>query len=238
MGLFTSEHPDVSSGGLYEHSFNKIERATKSAITNILENCFSSQSKVFELILPELKAIQNVPNQTPRIYIRKDFPYMERTFPLVVPLIKDTRERKAYIGSDDLLYIYSETSEDNYKSGIEVYAGMADVDLSLAVVTTTPDERSMIAEFIYLCFTHFFRTQFIYKGIDQSLFSIVPATKEISMGAETEINDESTTTLIYVKEITLSSFIEYHFRDFSVGRLYELKNINYELNDELNAIEV
>jgi len=238
MSLFTGEHPDVSSGDLYEFSFNKIERATKSVMVNILESFFSTQSKAFEMAIPELTATRNTPNQPPKIHIKKDFPYTERTFPLIVTAIKEVKERKAYIGSDDLFHIDAVTGPDGLKAGVENYVGMADVDLSLIVVTTSPDERSQLAEAIFLCFTHYFRNQFIYMGEDESLFSITPATKQITMGAETEITDESAVTMIYVKDIALSAFIEYHFRDFSVGKLYELRNINYELNDELNVIEI
>ena len=73
---------------------------------------------------------------------------------------------------------------------------------------------------------------------DESLFSLTPATKQISMGAETEISDESATTMVFVKDVSLSAFIEYQFKDFAIGKLYELRNINYELNNELNVIEL
>lgn len=236
MGIFSSENPDVTTGPLTEFGFQKIERATKAAYVNMLQNFFSVRSTTFDISMPELASFQNKPNST-LLHIRRDFPFGERVFPLVVPAIKETREKKSYVGSDDMLTVEVGETPDGLKVGTDVFAGMAEIDVSLMIASTSPDERSRIAESIFFCFTHYFRTQFIYAAIDGSLFSITPATKPLSMGSESEITDSSNTSLVFVKAINISTFIEYQFKDYANEKSYEIVNVNYQLNDQLNVIE-
>jgi len=237
MSLFSSEHPNITTGGLTEFSFHKIERATKAAYVNILQNFFAQTSSAFDISIPELSSYQNKPGTT-AIHIRRDFPFGERLFPLIVTSIDNVREKKSFLGSDDLLTIEVETTSEGLTVGTDIFAGMADIDLSLIIAASSPDERSKIAEAIYMCFTHYFRTQFVYLAHDGNLFSVTPSTKSVVMGSESEITDSSKTTLIYVKQVNLSTFIEYQFKDHASPKLYEITNINYDLDNQLNVIEV
>jgi hypothetical protein len=202
----------------------------------MLSNFFSGRNKAFTLVAPELLENQNRPNDY-KVNIFREFPFSERKFPMIMISTVKSTEKKSYIGSDDLLYIETHTNDDGIKSANEVYAGMAYIDLLLSVITTSPDERKKLAELIYLCFSHFYRGQFIYTGENGSLFSIVPASKPIDMGGESEITDESKTTLVYIKDVTLSTTIEYHFMDIGLGeRFKEVRNLSIE--EESGPIEI
>jgi len=232
MGLYATENPDVNSGPIHEFGFHKIERQTKTVINSMLNNFFSKRSKAYDIVIPEISSLQNIPNspENTKVHNRRDFPFEERKFPMIVTTIAGAKERKSYIGADDLLLINTRENPDGTKIGHEVFAGMADIDLMLIIVSTSADERSKLAELIYMCFTHFYRGQFIYQDDIGNMFSITPGVKPVDFGAETEVTDESKTTLIYVKDMGLSTFIEYHFEDVATGdKLFELKNIETEI---------
>ena len=213
MGIYTKAHSEVSAGGLYEFGFYKALRQTKSVIINMLNNFFSARNKAYGIVMPEIFSIQNIPNDEKKINTVRDFPFEERKFPLIIVSNASARERKPYIGSDNLLYVDVQTDSEGAKSGINVYAGMADVEVMLGIVATSPDERMMLSELILICFSHYYRGQFIYHGVGNELFSITPAGKEIDFGTETEITDASDTTTVYVIDIGIGAFIEYHFED-------------------------
>lgn len=237
MGLFTTAHPEVSSGPLSRFGFYKAQQQTKTVIISMLERFFSAQSKSFSIPAPEIVEVQS--NEAgSKLNIRRDFSSVERKFPMIIVAIRNARERKSFVGADNYLYTDIQTTPDGEKIGWDVFAGMCDIELSLIVVTTSSEERMRYADLLHLCFTHYFRQQFIYYGEDGSLFSITPATKQVEFGAENEITDESKTTLVYVTEVVLSNFIEYHFKDYaSDGKGYELKNLIYEIDNELGVIE-
>lgn len=239
MGLHTKGHSEISAGSLYEFGFYKALRQTKSAIINMLNNFFSVRNKAYGVVIPEIFAIQNTPTEK-KIHAVRDFPFEERKFPLIVVTIAKASERKAYIGSDNLLYVDVQENEDGIKSGTNVYAGMADVDVMLGIITTSPDERMMLAEMILMCFSHYYRGQFIYKGTGNELFSITPAGNAIDFGTETEITDESDTTTVYAIDIGINTFIEYHFEDpLPDGDTTEVQEISLDddMTDALGVID-
>lgn len=234
MGLYTKGHSEISPGSLYEFGFYKALRQTKSTIVNMLNNFFSKRNKAYGVVMPEIFAIQNIPKGEKKIHTVRDFPFKERKFPLIIVTNTKAKERKPYIGSDNLLYVDVQENEDGTKSGKDVYAGMADVDVMLGIVTTSPDERMMLAELVFMCFSHYYRGQFIYKGSGNDLFSITPGGNEIDFGTETEITDVSDTTTVYAIDIGISVFIEYHFEDPLPDGIYtELEEIS--LDDDMDS---
>lgn len=235
MGLFTTQSPDVSSGPLFEFGFHKIQRHTKDVINNMLENYFSVRSKAYGIIVPEILSIQNTPSER-KTHIRRDFVSEERKFPAIITAISKAVEKKPYIGADDLLFIDVGTTPDNTKVGTEVFAGMADIDLMLIVAATSPDERSMLAEMVFNCFTHYYRGHFIYEDENNGMFAIVPGTKPLDFGRESEVTDESKTTMLYLVDVGLSTTIEYHFADaITDGKFYEVSDVDIE--EESGPIE-
>jgi hypothetical protein len=102
---------------------------------------------------------------------------------------------------------------------------MADVELSIIVVAESPDVRDMLSELVFQCFTNYYRGNFIYTDEDDNMYSIVPSTKQVSMGEERDLTDEDKVSIIYSVDIGLSAFIEYHWK--SVGEdKYEEVSIN------------
>ena len=153
MGLHTKSHPEISTGGLYEFGFYKALRQTKSVFVNMLNNFFSIRNKAYGIVMPEIFTIQNSPvTDGKKIHTVRDFPYEERKLPLIVVSNASAKEKKAYIGSDNLLYVDVQENSEGVKSGTNVYAGMANVDVMLGIVATSPDERMMLSELILMCF--------------------------------------------------------------------------------------
>lgn len=228
MGIHTTYSPDVSSGPLLEFGFHKIQRHTKDVINNMLENYFSVRSKAYGIIVPEILSLQNKPGDR-KIEIRRDFVSEERKFPAILTTISRAVEKRVNIGADDLLFIREATTPDGEKVGVDVHAGMADIDLMLVIAATSPDERSMLAEMVFNCFSHYYRGHFIYENEDEDMFAIVPATKPIDFGRESEVTDESKTTIIYLVDIGISATIEYHFSDpITSGRWYEVHELTID----------
>ena len=240
MGIHTKGHSEISAGSLYEFGFYKALRQTKSAIVNMLNNFFSKRNKAYGVVMPEIFSIQNTPAEEKKVHAVRDFPFEERKFPLIVVTNAKAKERKPYIGSDNLLYVDVQENENGAKSGKNVYAGMADVDVMLGIITTSPDERMMLAELVLMCFSHYYRGQFIYEGNGNDLFSITPGGNEIDFGTEAEITDESDTTTVYVIDVGISAFIEYHFEDpLPDGIFTEVQEISLDddMDEGLGVIE-
>lgn len=235
MGLDTKAHPEINAGALYEFGFHKALRQTKSVIVSMLNSFFSKRNKAFGAVMPEIFSLQNEPGAgTKKIHTLRDFPFQERKFPMILVTITNATEKKPYIGSDNLLYVEVDTNEDGSKMALNTYAGMAMVGVMLGIITTSPEERSQLAELVFMCFSHYYRGQFIYEEKDGSLFSITPASDQISFGTETEITDESDMTTVYVVDVGFSNFLEYHFKDFIAdGTYHEVKHV--ELSDDMGT---
>lgn len=235
MGIYTTSHPDVMAGSIPEFGFQKVQRNTKTVIISMMEKFFSIRSKAYAVIMPEVSTVQNTPNDT-HIHIYRDFPFQERKFPMIIVGIMKHVEKHSYIGADDLRFINVTETSTGVKTGSEIYGGMADINLGLVVTTTSPDERSLLVELLTMCFTHFFRGQFIYKNEAGELFSIVPGASPLTIGPEAEITDISKTTLVYVNTVSLKASIEYQFSDtITDGKLYEVNHI--EIDEDSGVIE-
>lgn len=235
MGIYTTSHPDVTAGSIPEFGFQKVQRNTKTVIISMLEKFFSIRSKAYATIMPEVSGVQNTPNNI-HINIFRDFPFQERKFPMIIVGITNHVEKFSYMGADDLRFINTIETPSGSLAGAEVFGGMADIDLGLVVTTTSPDERSLLVEMITMCFTHFYRGQFIYKNEADELFSIVPGARPLIIGPEAEITDISKTTLVYVNTVGIKTSIEYQFSDtITDGKFYELKNL--EIDEDSGVIE-
>jgi len=235
MGIYTTSHPDVTAGSIPEFGFQKVQRNTKTVIISMMEKFFSIRSKAYATIMPEVSSVQNTPNDI-HINIFRDFPFQERKFPMIIVGITNHVEKHSYIGADDLRFINVVETPNGAHVGSEIYGGMADIGLGLIVTTTSPDERSLLVELLTMCFTHFFRGQFIYKNEADELFSIVPGASPLTIGPEAEITDISKTTLVYVNTVGLKASIEYQFSDtITDGKLYEVNHT--EMDEDSGVIE-
>ena len=215
MGFETPFIAENQPDSLYDFGFYKIQRQTKSAIVGMLTNFFSSLNSSYRLQMPEILEMQNTAEVT-KIFINKDFPYQERKLPLILVAIKGSTERKLYLGADNLsCYDIVETSTGK-KSAVNIYHGAADITLALIIIALSPEDRMKFAELVTMCFTHYYRWQYFYTYGDGNMFSIVPNTAQLEFGSEAETTDVSTTSLLYLVDITMKSFIEYTFRDLRI----------------------
>lgn len=234
MGLDTPFHPEQYPGAINYFGFYKIQRNSKTVLINILKNFFSEKSQLYKIALPEISE-KLVDTNNPKIFIERNFPFMERKLPLIATAIKQSKEKKAYIGADNLLYpevIRSSTGD--YLSGYNVYAGMGDVDVTFIIAALSPEDRSQIVELINMCFTHYYRWQYFYYDEENNMFNITPNTEELRFGSENEVKDKSNLSFIYVTSVTMKCRIEYTFKDFAF-RFNEIKN--YEIDISSGVVE-
>jgi hypothetical protein len=212
MSLDSFQHPEVYSGSITDFGFQKVERQTKAVLKNILVKFFSSRSNLYKQTLPEIVTTQNSASGT-RINIEREFPFYERKLPVIVITSKTKKEKKPFLGADDFLYQDYYISSTGAVSGRNMYANMYDVPIQLMIVANSPELRMQLAELVSMCFSHYYRWEYMYKGDDFSYFNIVPCQSKITITGETEIADKSQTSLIYVCSVSFDSYVEYIFPD-------------------------
>jgi len=211
MSFKTPFLPENMPKALANFGFYKVQRHTKSALVGMLENFFDSINAEYSIKMPEIIGTQNSEELT-KVFIKKDFPYEQRQLPLIVVSIQSVKERKMYIGADNLVgYAVRETSSG--KTAVEVYQGAAEVTVVFIIVCQSPEDRMKYAELLNVCFTHYYRWQYFYTLGDHNMFSIVPNTTGLDIGPESEATDISPESLLYVTDITMISFVEYTFSD-------------------------
>lgn len=224
MGIQTPFHPEIYPGAINNFGFYKIQRNTKTILVNILKNFFSHQSQLYKITMPEI--VDKLADTTiPKLFIERNFPFMERKLPLIATAIKQSKEKKAYIGADNLLYpevIRSSTGD--YLTGFNVYAGMSDLDVTFIIAALSPEDRMELVELINICFTHYYRWQYFYYDEENNMFNIVPNTVELIFGGESEVKDQSNLSWIYITTIAMKCRVEYTFKDLS-ARFTEMLSI-------------
>jgi hypothetical protein len=211
----TPFHPEQYPGAINSFGFYKIQRNSKTILINILKNFFSEKSQLYKVTMPEI--IEKLVDTTiPKLFVERNFPFMERKLPLIATAIKQAKEKKAYIGADNLLYPeVVRSSTGDYLTGYNVYAGMSDLDVTFIIAALSPEERMQLVEMLNMCFTHYYRWQYFYYDEENNMFNIVPNTVELTFGGESEVKDQSNLSLIYVTTIAMKCRVEYTFKDFA-----------------------
>jgi hypothetical protein len=184
--------------------------------------------------MPELSEVQNSDTKI-QVYIEKNFPYEERKLPLIAVTQVNSKEKKTFIGIDDYSHtkFHYNTSSGDMDGGVNFYSGISEVDSTFIIVGLSSEQRSQLAEFINICFTHYFRWQYFFYGPDGSMYSILPSTKELVFGTESEVTSPSDLEIVYITTVTLSSFIEYKFREFSKDDIpIILSNVEFVTDEE------
>jgi hypothetical protein len=103
MGLDTPFHPEQYPGAINYYGFYKIQRNSKTILVNILRNFFSEKSQLYKITMPEIvDKLVDVDN--PKLFVERNFPFIERKLPIIATAIKQSKEKKAYVGADNLLY--------------------------------------------------------------------------------------------------------------------------------------
>lgn len=209
MGFNTPFQPENIGASLYNFGFYKIQRHTKAIIVEFLNNFFSNNVQTYAITLPEIVDLQNSSDYT-KIFISPDFPYTERKFPIIIVSVRDIKEKKMYIGADNIIG-YDVYGTSTGQESVEVYAGAAEVALNLTIVALSSEDRMRFAELISICFSHYYRWQYYYTLNDGSSFNIVPNNGTIAFSGEEEVADPSKVNMIYVMNMVMTSFIEYTF---------------------------
>jgi len=209
VGFNTPFIPENIGASLYNFGFYKIQRHTKAIIVEFLTNFFSNNVKTYSLTLPEIVDLQNSSDYT-KIFVSPDFPYTERKFPIIIVSVRDIKEKKMYIGADNVIG-YKVYGTSSGRESVEIYAGAAEVSLNLTIITLSSEDRMKFSELVNICFSHYYRWQYIYTLDDGSVFNIVPNSTTISFSGEEEIADPSKVNMIYAINMVMTSFVEYTF---------------------------
>ncbi len=212
MSIDINEHPELFPGAISDFGFHKIERQVKATIKHILETFFSSQFQLYKIMMPELVEVQNTATIT-KTFIERDFPFFERKLPLIAIASKNKKELKPFLGTDDFLYQDLVQTSSGLISSVNMYANMYHIPVELILATTSPEARMQLQELVNICFSHYFRWSYMYKGEDGSYFNVVPSITPIVITGENEVADKSATTLIYTTSLQFTSYIEYIFPD-------------------------
>jgi hypothetical protein len=234
MGFETPFIADNQPDGLVDFGFYKVQRHAKSAVIGMLRNFFDSLNNTYKLQVPELIGIQNTSELT-KIFVERDFQAKERKIPIIIVAIKSATEKKMYIGADDFCAWDIVETSGGRKVANRIFHGASELSLGLIVVAQSPEERMRLAELINLCFTHYYRWQYFYTYGDGNTLSITPNTKQLEFGAETEVTDFSATSLLYLVDITMATFIEYSFRENNILGMVE--DIQLNIEEDIGPIE-
>lgn len=227
MGFKTPFLPENQPGDLIDFGFYKVQRHTKSAIIGMLKNFFDSINSTYKIQIPDIHDIQNS-SDVQKIFVERDFPYKQRTIPIILVTIKGATERKLYIGADNTSGMRVVETSAGTTVAYDIYHGAADILLSLIVVCQTTEHRMKFAEMINMCFTHYYRWQYFYTFGDGNTFSIVPNTQQLEFGTETEATDVSPDSLLYITDISMKCFVEYTFTDSVGGQLGTLQDFTVD----------
>jgi len=234
MGFNTPFLNENTPSSLNDFGWFKVQRHTKTVLVEMLKTFFDRNKAVYSMSVPEITKLQNS-DTTTNVYIEKNFPYEERKIPLIAISQVNAREKKTFIGIDNYSHtrFHYNSSSGEMDGGTNFYSGISEVDSTFIIVGLSSEQRSQLSEFINVCFTHYFRWQYFFYGPDGSMFSILPSTKELSFGTESEITSPSDLEIVYITTVTLSSFIEYKFREFSKDNIPIIaSNIEFGQNPE------
>lgn len=218
---------DNQPEALTDFGFYKVQRHTKSILVSMLKNAFDSLNTSYKIHVPEIFQIQNT-NELTKIFVDRDFSAKERRIPIIIVAIKSATEKKMYIGADDFSCWDVVETSGGRKAASKIYHGATDLTMSIIVVAQSSEERMKLAEIVNLCFTHFYRWQYFYTYGDGNMYSIVPNTKQLEFGAESEVKDVSDTSLLYLVECVMQVFVEYSFRDVEILNVLEGSNIEVD----------
>ena len=212
MSIYNAQHPDISSGVIPSFGFHKISQQTKTVLVNMIMDFVDYKNQLFKSDMYEVNDFQTEHDTADKklLYILRDFSAVQRRFPSVVISIQSALEQKPYIGADNLLYTDSVTADGN-TAITDIYAGMAQVECMFTIMCESSDQRSKLADMLFVCFANYFRGQFIYKGDDNSQYIITPAITPIAFGSEQEIADDNPMQAVYMTTMSLTSHIEYQF---------------------------
>lgn len=212
MAIQTIKEPGVFIDGVEGYGFNRIEYLTRAVFCSILERFFSKRSPSYKLAINNLSSYYNDDdNNKKTIWIEKEFQYNEQRIPSIIVDIGEVHEKKLYLGTDSEV---AKWVSPNKKRGETVYAGAANIPITMAIVTESPDVRREISDLIYVCFTHYHRWHYIFSGDDDSSFSIVPSQGSVILGSNQEVDksDDIKNTL-YIKSATTEAYVDYTFFD-------------------------
>jgi hypothetical protein len=177
---------------------------------------------MYSLTIPEILDWQNT-EQLDKLFFSQDFPYMEQKLPILIVSIPDLKEKKMYIGADNVIG-YKVLGTSTGQRTVEVYGGASTATIKITSLTLSVDDRMKLMELLNMCFSHYFRWQYYYTFNDGSLFNIVPNSGTLSFGGETETSNTSKTSMIYASTLTMESFIEYTWT--STDQVERINHIN------------
>ncbi len=224
MSLYTRQNPDIAAQPINEFHWSLIQKQTKAVLVDIIRTFFNSKNIVIPSLFPYL-------SQKPSgVYVEKDFPFYERKIPLIVVKISEHSQLPTFIGSDNLLYIDKYIGDDGKLYGDEVFGGIDTLEVTCQIVADSSELRMELVDGLRMAISHLFKSPFLYRDADKSLFSIIPCNSIIRVGGESLLSGEVGLLTIYTTNVYFSVLVEYQFKDY-LALFTEIQNfsINFEI---------
>jgi hypothetical protein len=223
MSLSTIRNSEIVIDGIEGFGFHKAEKLTKAIIANILNVFFSKEAISFKTVLNDLSAYSNEESTSP-LFILQEFPYMERKIPALIIELGDSSESPLYIGTDNLA-----ANRAIGNSRLEnIYTGGDDAQVSIGVLSESPDTTSNLADLVKMAYVNYFRWHYFFRGDDGSVFSIAPAMSKVKISTQFEVQ-EADMKMIFGRAVSFSVFTQYTFYDnleASCGRYVLLNQVD------------
>jgi hypothetical protein len=212
-------------------------RNTKIVYQNLLKTLFDDKLPDFKKRDYEIRRflikdylVGHSPSTQP-IHIYREFPRTERNYPFLLISLPEFKERKAYLGWDDIHY-GRVIEQDGVTVGeiikTTLWQGRAAIDIA---VYNSVDDRDMLADYVFDGFQTYFRSNYIWRHPDyRSYYVIHIGSDEIDIDLpDTPVEDTAGGSIfpIYTGKISPNFTVEHHYSRVSKDYIFG-GNLQYE----------
>lgn len=229
MGLENPIYPHIASPNVQGFAYYKVLRQSRYVLVEMIKEFFNSLSSTPQIMCPEVIQFQG-----DELNVFRDFPYGERKLPLVIVASSEGKEKKYYIGSDSSIGQTLLTTSSGNEVAYEICIGAFQYNTVLFLVCESVEQRLMLAELLFQCFTNHYRWQYFYSIDKLTSFSIVPNTGSITLGREQETQEKGAINLLYVMDLTMPTHVEY---TYMYPAVYPTVT-NFEIDDQSNVLSL
>jgi hypothetical protein len=199
----------------------QITHNTKVVFQNLLYSLFDGKKTDFTLRDNTLTKFtirdQFVakPNDKPPIFIIREFPFLNRNYPFIVVSIPTKKERKMYLGWDNIASIQALKHNGITVSSTTEHQNW-DMEVNMNIACKDVDDRDFLVDAVTYGFQGYFRSNYIWDHPDTL------STFIISAGSEAITNELSQTVTadvaggelypIYAGAVVVKIFVEHYYK--------------------------
>lgn len=194
----------------------------KVVFQNILKNYFDNLNTDFAKRDPAIqqfqfkKQFEAKPRSTEPIKIVREFPFENRDFPFVMVSLKDFKEKKLYLGWDNIGHLARHKTANGDVIGEIAEAQHFTAKAVLNIAAANIDERDMLINYLGIGFQNYFRSNYKWIHPDGiTIFFIHVGYKEPDYNVEPNpIKDASGGNIfpVYTGSVGMECFVETYYR--------------------------